>query len=78
MSFYTVKWRQMDKMLNRFPILLSVYCAGHMDTELNDPTTRINFYQTKKRKSDSFYETMRDRNERVSGIVEDLDIIERL
>ncbi len=60
------------------PILLSVYCAGHMDAELNDPTTRINFYQSKKRESDSFYETMRDRNKGVPCIVEDLDIIECL
>ena len=61
----------------QIPILLSVYWAGRMD-ELNDPTTRINFYQTKKRESDSFYETMRDRNKGVPGIVEDLNIIERL
>src|SRR4030042_2131441 len=40
---------------------------------------RICCYQTKKkRESDSFNETVRDRNERVPGIIEDLDIIKGL
>ena len=78
MSFYSVKWRQMDMMLNRSEFCFPVYCAGRVDAELNNPAIRICFYQTKKRESDPFYETVRDRNERVSGIVEDLNIIERL
>jgi len=69
-------------MLNRESgILPSDYChilSGRYSYELNNPLHVDFSLWNQKRESDSFYETMRDRNKGVPGIVEDLDIIEGL